>query len=250
MKNDNLVSIITPAHNSSLYIKEMIKSIINQTYKNWELLITDDYSSDNTIEIIESYIVIDSRIKLYHLSQNSGASVARNNSIKNAIGRFIAFCDSDDYWASDKLEKQIPFMLEKQTTLSYSNYNIVNENGELLGECISPKQVTYNDMIRTNYIGCLTAIYDSERIGKVYMEDIKARQDWVLWLSILKKEGTAFCFPQKLAFYRKRKKSISGNKLRMIKYHWLVYYKHENFSFLKSILHLFQNLFAYFRKES
>ena len=135
---DNLVSIITPIYNSEKYITETIESIQAQTYTNWELLITDDCSTDQSIDIIKSHQKNDNRIRLFLLDKNQGAGVARNNSIKEANGRYIAFCDSDDLWKQDKLAKQIKFMKENQVSFTYCSYDIVNEKREYTQTIIPP----------------------------------------------------------------------------------------------------------------
>lgn len=218
------VSIITPAYNCADYIADTIKSIQSQTYTNWELLITDDCSSDNTREIINKFASEDPRIKLLTLKNNSGAGVARNNSIEKAKGRFIAFCDSDDRWKPEKLERQIRFMVSNGYGLTYTSYETCNENGVVNGfvECLS--KITYPKIIRDNGIGCLTAIYDAERIGKFYLSSIRKRQDWCLWINIIKNTGPAFGLKDSLALYRLRNGSISSNKIEMLKYNFDVYH--------------------------
>jgi glycosyltransferase involved in cell wall biosynthesis len=246
--NDFLISIITPTFNSASFLEETIESIICQTYTNWELLITDDCSTDSTWLTLEDYVKKDSRVKIFKLANNSGSGVARNNSIRNASGRFIAFCDSDDQWKPNKLEKQIEFMISNDLDLSYSNYEIVSELGEKIGVIVSPHEVDYKKMLRNNYIGCLTAIYDTNRLGKVYMPEIRKRQDWALWLKILKKTPFAMNIQESLAVYRQRNKSISSNKIDLIKFNWHIYRNVEKFSAMKSILLLMNFFFFYLKK--
>ena len=180
------VSIITPTYNSEEFISETITSIINQTYTNWELLITDDCSSDDTLKIIDFFQKKDNRIKLLRLDTNQGAGVARNNSIKDSKGKFIAFCDSDDQWKPDKLEKQIHFIKANNLVFTYSSYDVTDESGNFIKSINAPKTLTLKNILSNNYVGCLTAIYDSAAIGKQYMPAIRKRQDWVLWINILK----------------------------------------------------------------
>lgn len=243
------VSIITPTYNSLQFIEETLQSILNQTYTNWELLITDDCSTDGTWELLHKYQKQDERIKIFRLEKNSGPGVARNNSIKHAQGRFIAFCDSDDQWKPDKLEKQVKFMLENNLGLSFSSYDVIDEEGNPTGEVNAPFRVTYKTILRNNYIGCLTAMYDTEKVGKVYMPEIRKRQDWALWLSILKKVPYAMSLQENLAIYRDRSKSVSSNKIDLIKYNWNIYRNVEKFHILKSMFHLIQFLFYYFKKK-
>lgn len=248
--NNPFVSIITPTYNSHQFIEETINSILNQTYNNWELLITDDCSTDETLQIINGFANKDHRIKIFQLETNSGAGIARNNSIKHASGRFISFCDSDDKWKPNKLEKQIKFMLDNNLALSFSSYDVIAEQKEnIIDKVKAPKKVTYNMMLRNNYIGCLTAMYDSEKIGKVYMPEIRNRQDWALWLHILKKTQYAMGMQENLAVYRNRIKSISSNKVEMIKYNWIIYREIERFSIIKTILLIIQFQIFYFKKK-
>lgn len=231
-----LISIITPCYNSADYIAETIESIQAQTYSNWELLITDDCSTDNTVDIIQQYTKTDNRIKLFRLDKNSGGGVARNNSIKQANGRYIAFCDSDDKWHPSKLEKQISFMQEKDCALSYTSYMTCAENGDIHGIVIAPKQTTYKSNLRDCKIGCLTAMYDTNKVGKVYLPLIRKRQDWGLWIKVLKKCDIAFGLKEPLAVYRNRQNSISSNKLDLVKYNIGVYQEVLGWSKFKSIL--------------
>ena len=213
-----LVSIITPSYNSSNFIAETIESIQAQTYTNWELLITDDCSTDDTVEIVRQYASKDERIKLFMLKENSGGGVARNNSIEQARGRYIAFCDSDDCWYPTKLEKQIAFMQEKDIALTFSSYMTCNEWGKVNGIIVAPLSATYKSTLCDNKIGCLTGVYDTKKVGKVYLPLIRKRQDWGLWIKVLQKCGSAYALKEPLALYRLREDSISSNKLNLIKY--------------------------------
>ncbi len=230
MKDFGLVSIITPSYNCANFIGETIESILAQTYQNWELLITDDCSTDNSREVIREYCDRDKRIKLLHLPQNSGAGVARNNSIKEANGRFIAFCDSDDRWYSEKLERQLTFMTEGGYGLTYTSYDICDEMGKIISYVQCLPLLTKNKIIRDNGIGCLTAIYDTSIIGKHYMPSIRKRQDWCLWISIISKIGAAYGLQESLALYRQRSGSISSNKVEMLRYNFNVYNKICNYN--------------------
>lgn len=248
LNKEPLVSIIMPSYNSQTFIEKSIDAIIQQTYQNLELLITDDCSEDNTFEIIKKYELADERIKVFRSKSNSGAGVARNNSIENANGRFIAFCDSDDRWFSDKLEKQIQFMLENRLGLSYTNYEIVNDDEKKIGVFISPPKITYKDMLKQDEIGCLTVIYDAEILGKYYMPSLRKRQDWALWLNILKKTPYAMGLNETLATYKKREDSISSNKLKLVKYIWYVYRNEQKLNLITAFYHLTMYPFYYFKK--
>ena len=245
----HLVSIITPTFNSANFISGCIKSIQAQTYTYWELLITDDCSSDNTTEVISRFKEHDNRIKLFRLNENSGAGKARNNSIKLASGRFIAFCDSDDRWLPNKLEVQLEYLLDYNASFTYSTYFIQNEKQNRMGEIIGPNKISYKKILRNNYIGCLTAIYDTKTLGKMFMPDIRKRQDWVLWIDIIKRLGVVQGISEPLAIYTVRKDSISSNKLNLIKFNWIVYHKALNFGVVRSIFYIIQFLYFYARKK-
>lgn len=238
-ENYGLVSIITPSYNSSAFIRQTIEGVLAQTYPHWELLITDDCSTDDSVEIIKGYCQQDARIKLFELEKNSGAGICRNNSIKNAQGRYIAFCDSDDVWMPQKLEKQLKFMKEKNCALAYSSYMITDENGVVNGILVCKGKADMNSMRRDNHIGCLTGIYDTEKVGKKYMPSIRKRQDWVLWLDILKQCGVGYGMKEPLAYYRVRTNSISKNKSGLIKHNINVYRQYFNYGVVKSYLCFF-----------
>lgn len=235
-----LVSIVTPSYNSSGYIEKTILSVINQNYKNWELIIVDDCSSDYSVQIITRYLSQDERIKLICLEKNSGAAVARNQGIEEARGRFIAFLDSDDSWHPEKLSKQVDFMLKNDYAFTYTQYHQVNENGDLVGELYFPIRVNYHNLLKTCVIGCLTAMYDTHKLGKVYFPLIRKRQDFALWLKILKQVDYAYCLPEDLASYTVRSDSISANKFKAAQYNWHLYRHIEQLSLMQSIYYFSQ----------
>lgn len=250
MKNYGLVSIVTPSFNCSRFIRETIEAIQAQTYNNWELLVTDDCSTDNSREIISEYALADSRIRLLCLDKNSGAGVARNNSIKAAKGRWIAFCDSDDRWLPRKLELQLEFMEQNGVALSYTDYYVCDEESVLCGYVKCLTRLSYAKILRDNGIGCLTAIYDAEKIGKHYMPIIRKRQDWCLWISIIKDCGEARGLQEPLALYRKRSGSISSNKVEMLRYNYRVYHQVLGYSaIISTFLLTFYFLPYYFYKK-
>lgn len=244
------MSIITPVYNAAAYIEETIKSVLSQTYQDWQLLLIDDASADSSVEIIDKYARQDSRIKLVQLEKNSGAAVARNKGIELAEGRFIAFLDSDDLWLPQKLEKQLSFMVANRVGLSYTSYLLIDEEGNITGKYTIPKQVlTYTDLLKTCSIGCLTAIYDTAICEKQYMELIDKRQDYTLWLKLAKKHKT-YGLNESLAKYRLHNNSLSGNKFMSARYQWYVYYKIERLGFIRSayyFLHYALNGFFKYR---
>ena len=253
---NNLVSIITPCYNSEEYISDTVQSVIKQTYKNWEMIIVDDFSSDNSVQIIKKYMESDNRIILLELDSNKGAGYARNEAIKKAKGQYHAFLDSDDLWNHDKLSTQIQFMKENNIAFSYSNYNFIENNNISKDRNISFKsKVNYYDLLKSNHIGCLTAMYDLKKIGsknKIFMSEMRCRQDLSLWLAILKKIDFSYGLNQVLGSYRISKRSISSNKLKVIYYQWKLYRKVEKLSFSESIyfliFYLYFGVIKYFKQ--
>jgi len=234
-----LISIITPAYNSDKYIEDTIDSVLNQTYNNWELIIVDDFSNDNTLKIIYEYTRKDSRIILIKNDKNYGQSRSRNFAINIAKGRFIAFLDSDDIWFPMKLEKQVDFLLTNSKAFVFSYYMLINEDGERLNRQIkAPLAVSYEDLLHSNFIGCLTVMYDTFLIGKENIPNVKKRDDWACWLNILKKGYTAYCIPEPLAFYRLRNSSLSSNKFNVLQYNWEILRKEQKLSVFKSTYYL------------
>lgn len=236
MKDYGLVSIITPSYNSSEFIADTIEGIRRQTYPHWELLITDDCSTDNSLEIIQEYARKDARIKWQQLEVNSGAGVCRNKSIEAAKGRYIAFCDSDDVWMPQKLEMQLRFMEQKDCALVYSSYMTMDEQKKVTGVVVCMNRIDYASMKRDDGIGCLTAMYDTAKVGKMYMSSIRKRQDWGLWLEILAKCKVAYGVKEPLAYYRIRTGSISNKKLSLVKHNINVYRTILKFSAVKAYL--------------
>ena len=235
-----LVSIITPMYNSQRFIKSAIKSVQAQTYQNWEMIIVDDGSADGSVDITKAFVENDERIRLIILQNNRGPAVARNEGIKVACGRYIAFLDSDDLWLPEKLEKQLRFMNNKHSPLSFSSYEKIDEDGNILGQIpINKKKISYTDLLKTNHIGCLTAMMDIKFLEeKMYMPLIKKRHDHGLWLSILSKGYTAFGINEVLAQYRCRKHSISHNKINIICYQWKLYREVERLGLIRSMYYM------------
>jgi len=244
-----LVSVVTPTYNSAKYIGALIESIQAQTYQNWELLITDDCSEDETVEIIKQYAANDKRIKFFTLDSNSGAGIARNNSIQYASGRFIAFCDSDDRWLSKKLQTQLDFMEKHNLVCTYSSYYTCDENGEITGAIDAVPKMTYSRMLTNNYIGNLTFIYDTAAVGKVFMPELRKRQDWALGLRVMRKAKSTLGIKEPLAIYRKRQDSISSDKLELLRYNFLIYRKELLFSVPKSYFYMLIFLVSFFLKK-
>ena len=234
-----LVSIITPTYNCGRFIAETIESIQAQTYTQWEMVIVDDCSTDNTKEVVDAYMTKDNRVKYYCLEKNSGAAVARTKAMELAEGEYMAFCDSDDLWTADKLEKQLAFMKANNYAFSCTAYEQIDEEGKSLGRVIKTvKKTDYNRLLLDCPVGNSTVMYDVSKMGKFEVPNIRKRNDDALWLQMLKKEKYIWGMPDVLMKYRIRKNSISSNKLKVIKYHWILYREIEHLSVARSVFHI------------
>lgn len=230
---ENLVSIIMPNFNGEAYIAQSIQSVLDQGYKDWELLIVDDNSSDNSLEIIKSFA--DSRIKIFK-NDAKGAASARNLAMREAKGKYIAFLDNDDLWRTDKLSKQIAYMKVKNLAFTYSYYQRFNDAGENLGLHKPAKEVvSYTDILKSNPIGCVTVVYDREKIGEIQIPHIKMRNDYAIWLKILKQGHKADLIKEVLADYRIRTNSLSSNKVKAAIYQFYFLWKIEKLGFMKAL---------------
>lgn len=230
----DLVSIIMPTYNCGGFIGYALESVITQTYSNWEILIVDDCSTDNTAETVARFIKRDERIKYIKLEKNSGAAIARNKAIEMAVGEYIAFLDSDDLWKPQKLEKQISFMKRNLYNFTCTSYTKVDEQGEFLNRTIEAENKSdYYGVLKT-CPGNSTVIYNANKLGKFLIPDIKKRNDYVMWLQIIKKEGYLFGIQEPLGSHRIRSGAISSNKFDLIKYHWKIYREIEELSIFKS----------------
>lgn len=237
---EDLISIITPTYNCGKYIGETIESVLKQSYQNWEMIIVDDCSNDNTQKVVEEYAKRDNRIKYYLLEQNSGAAIARTKGMEIASGKYMAFLDSDDLWTPDKLTKQIMFMNMNNYNITCTAYEQIDEMGNPLNKVIKTIPKTdYNRLLLDCPVGNSTVMYNVEKLGKFKVPNIRKRNDDALWLLILKKEKYIFGMPDVLMKYRVRANSISCNKVKLIKYHWKLYREIENLSVLRSIFHIF-----------
>lgn len=232
-----LVSIIMPTYNCAKFIGKTIESVIAQTYENWELIIVDDCSKDNTEEVVSKYK--DNRIKYYRLKNNSGAAVARTEAMKKAIGSYMAFLDSDDLWKEDKIEKQLEFMNKNNYNFTCTEYEQIDEEGKKLNKVIKvKKRADYNRILLDCPVGNSTVMYNVEKLGKFEVPNIRKRNDDALWLQILKKEKYIYGMPYVLMEYRIRSNSISSNKLSLVKYHWQLYREIEHLSVFRSVFHI------------
>lgn len=238
---DDLVSIIMPAYNAEKYIEEAIQSVLKQTYTNWELIITDDKSTDDTEKIIKKYQDQDKRIKLYALSKNQGVANARNIAIQNAEGRYIAFLDSDDMWLPEKLERQIRFMKKNGYLFTFHDYRTIRVVDKRFSKVIKvPLKVDYKELLKGNSTGsCLSTCIDRVVIKEIYMPN-KKHEDYICWLNILKKYSiVGYGMNECLAYYRVGEKSVSSNKVKSAYWTWNVYRKSQRLSILQSMYYMF-----------
>lgn len=231
----SLVSIVTPSFNCSGTIYQTYLSICNQTYKNWEWLVTDDCSSDGCYERLIELAKSDTRIKIFKNQTNQGAAVSRNVSISNASGNYIAFIDSDDVWLEDKLEKQLLFMEGNNIAFSFTAYELINEKGESLNQKVDTHlkvPVTYQDMLRKKAtLGCSTVMIKNNYFSDLKMPLIRTGQDYALWLKLLKTGESAYPIPELLTQYRILPNSISRNKWKKARRQWQIYRDIEKLPF-------------------
>lgn len=236
------VSIIMPTYNSSGYVREAVDSVLSQTYQNWELVIVDDCSTDDTYKIISQYAAQDNRIVLSRTECNMGAAGARNKALLLSSGRYIAFLDSDDVWTSNKLELQIQFMQDNGYCFTCTSYNKIDEQGNDLGILVPSATVDYNGMLK-RCPGNSTVIYDSQVLGVQQIPLIKKRNDYVLWLQIIKTAKMLHGLDMVLSSHRVRSDSLSSGKIGLTRYQWIVYRKIEKQSYLKSTYLVFYQIF-------
>ena len=244
----DLVSIIMPSYNTAKFIAETIDSVLAQTYTNWELIIVDDCSKDDTDAVVAAYS--DQRIRYLKNEANSGAAVSRNRALREAQGRWVAFLDSDDLWLPEKLEKQIAFMEGEQVAFSYTNYEEIDEASERLGVFVTgPRRITKTGMNNYCFPGCLTVMYDREVIGTVQIADIKKNNDYAMWLKVIQKEN-CYLLDETLALYRKRAGSISNHGYtKLIKWHYKLFREAEGKNPVSAAVHTARNLvFGVYKK--
>ncbi len=233
------ISVITPTYNCGGFIGKTIESVQAQTYENWEMIIVDDCSTDDTKTVVKKYSESDPRIKYYCLKENSGAAVARTTAMEKASGAYMAFLDSDDLWSKEKLKKQLDFMKSSNANFSCTAYEQIDEQGNRLNKIIkAPQKIDYNRLLLDCPVGNSTVMYNAERMGRFTVPNIRKRNDDALWLKMLKKEKYIFSMPEVLMQYRIRKNSISSNKLKVIKYHWILYRDIEHLNVFRSAFHI------------
>ncbi|WP_273130279.1 glycosyltransferase family 2 protein [Bacillus weihaiensis] len=231
---EDLVSVIMPAYNCGEYIGLTLNSVIAQTYQNWEVIVVDDCSTDNTEEIVKSYISRESRIKYFKLEKNSGAAVARNKATDYAKGKYIAFLDSDDIWFPEKLTRQIGFMKQNGYNFTCTSYTKIDEKGNYLDRTIKAHSKRNYDGVLKTCPGNSTVIYNAESLGKFKIPNIKKRNDYVMWLQVIKREEYLYGIEEPLGSHRIRSGAISSEKSSLVRYHWKVYREIERLSIVKS----------------
>ena len=249
-RKPGLVSIIMPSYNTAPFIKETVQSVLDQTYQNWELIIVDDCSSDNTDDVIAE--IKDERIKYIHNEKNFGAAVSRNRALREAKGQWIAYLDSDDIWLPEKLEKQISFMERNGYSFSYTNYEEIAVDGNKIGVKVTgPKKITKTGMFNYCWPGCLTVMFDATKVGLVQIEDIKKNNDYAMWLKVCRK-ADCYLLDECLGQYRKgRAGSISTQRIKnMIGWHYKLYHEAEGMGRIESLLNTGRNLvFGFYKKK-
>lgn len=237
------VSVIMPLYNAVPYLGEAVQSVQAQTLSDWELLIVDDASSDGSADLAADAARHDPRIRLLRHAQHAGAAVARNTAITAACGRYIAFLDSDDRWLPQKLARQTAFMQATASAFTCSSYATITADGRFTGRIrTAPARITYRELLRSNRIGCLTVIYDAQQLGKVFMPLLSHRQDYALWLQLLKRLPAADCLPDVLAHYRVRQQSLSRSKVLLLAHNWQLFRRAEGFGRVQSAYYLGWNI--------
>jgi len=250
-ENPELISIVTPVYNIEEFLSTTIDSVLNQTYTNWELILVDDCSQDNSREIIERYAKKDQRIRPVLLEKNGGAGHARNVGLDHCKGEFIAFLDSDDSWFEEKLEKQLTFLKEhKEASFVYTWYNNIDDNGQELSHFVTPEKVSFDLLKFNNYILTSSVICRANLLENTRFALMRRRQDWVLFLDLLKKVDYAYAMPSILVNYRKSANSLSSNRFKLIKpnYDFFRSYLYQG-NHIKSILHFIVFLPIYFHNK-
>jgi len=246
-----MVSIITPLHNSEEFIKDTIDSVLLQTYTNWEMILVDDCSTDNSVEIVERIIGDNPKIKLIKHENNVGSAQSRNAALEVASGRFIAFLDSDDIWYPDKLENQVEFMLKRRVPISFTSYELIDENGVSKDHVIhSVDKLTQIDYLKNTIIGFSTSMIDTQIVGNSFrMMDIRTRQDTSLWITLLGKGYIAKGIDKVLTKYRVHSQSISANKVKAAKQVWNLYFHIHKFGLFRSIYYFSSYAFNAIKKR-
>ena len=232
--SEELVSIIMPACNCGAFIGEAIRSVLAQNYDNWELLVVDDASSDDTPPVVETFARKDPRIRYTRLPVNSGPAAARNKAMEEAKGRYFAFLDCDDLWFPEKLSRQIGLMRTEGYTFTCTAYTKIDEKGNDLGRVITPSPRLDHEGLLRVCPGNSTVVFDALELGRFRIPPIRKRNDYALWLQVIKKAGYLYGINESLGSHRVRKGALSANKASLVRYHWKIYREMEAQPFLKS----------------
>ncbi|EOP70693.1 N-acetylgalactosaminyl-diphosphoundecaprenol glucuronosyltransferase [Bacillus cereus VDM006] len=247
--SESLVSVITPSYNSSPFIKETIESVQAQSYSNWEMIIVDDKSTDDSVHVIKQYIEKDPRIKLITLTQNVGAARARNIALKEAQGDYIAFLDSDDLWLPTKLKEQVAFMQNGNLAFSFTSYSLIDEQGNSMNIKVNaPKVVDYKYLLGNTTIGCLTVMLDRHQLKQIEMPVIQP-EDTALWLALLRLGYQAYGLQKILSKYRIVSNSTSRNKLKAAYRYWKLLRNQEKLNFVKTNFYFSQYAYHAYKKN-
>ena len=233
-----LVSIVMPNYNGARFIKQAVESVINQDFEHWELIIVDDASTDESRVIIES--LSDDRIKYYYHDYNYGVATARNTALSNALGRYICFLDSDDFWQHNKISRQLKALENTSCLVSHASYYLITESGDIVGQTNCKEYVTYRDMLRHNYIGNLTGLYDSEKMSVILQKNIR-HEDYAMWLTLIK-DSCSIGIIEPLGFYRKHASSLSANKFKSIWWSFCVLRHQEGLPVLSAAFNTFLHI--------
>ena len=244
------VSVIMPCYNMERFIAHSIESVIGQSFADLELLIVDDASTDKTADVVRYYCEQDDRVKLVVKQEHSGIANSRNQALSAAQGRYLAFLDADDVWHSNKLEKQLAFMQERDVAFSYSAYDLIDEDGRSLQKTIATAgNLNHDAYLRNTIIGCSTVMVDKEKVGGVRIPDFRTSEDTATWLNILRKGFVAYAIDETLVSYRIRNKSASSNKLKASHDLWKVYRQQEKMPFFKALRYFSSYAFHAIKKR-
>lgn len=238
---DRLISIVVPVYNAERFLEETVKSVRNQTYQTWELLLVDDCSTDQSREIALRLEREDARVHLVRQGTNQGAAAARNRGVQEARGRYLCFLDADDIWEPEKLQKELAFMQERQAGFVFTGYEFADETGVGLGKIVNvPNQITYREALKNTTIFTSTVMFDRNLIEdeSIYMPQIPS-EDTATWWQILKRYGIAYGLNENLVKYRRSENTLSSNKWIAIQRIWNLYRKQEGFSVIKSMYCMF-----------
>ena len=247
---DELISVITPVYNAEKFLPDTVRSIMNQTYQNWELILVNDCSKDNSQELILDFCKQDNRIKYVNLEKNMGEGGARDAGMDVAEGRYVAFVDSDDMWKPEKLQIQYDFMKKNNLGFTFTSYELVSETGKKFNHKIkAPKEMTYKKLLKNTIIGCSTTMLDRSIVGDFRMPVSRLFVDHPTWFKLLKEGHKAYGIDIVLTEYRIVKTSLSYNKIKELKRKWKMYRITEGFGFWKSLYYFCWNVFNAVKKR-